>query len=370
MIPFLDLKAINARQREELIATFTSVLDGGWYIHGKENEAFESEFAHFCSADHCIGVSNGLDALHLILRAMDIGPGDEVIVPSNTFIATWLAVSYSGATPVPVEPDPKTCNIDPARIEAAITPATRAIIPVHLYGQTADMDPIMTTARKHGLKVIEDAAQAHGATYRGRRAGSLGDAAAFSFYPGKNLGALGDGGAVTTLDGQLANRIRMLANYGSHQKYVHEAQGFNARLDELQAALLRIKLRELDRDNARRHAIAQAYCKGLQSTGILFQEVPDWAQPVWHLFTVRVAERQAFIDALAARGIATGIHYPTPPHLQGAYQGLAPVGAYPISESMHRHIVSLPISPVMSDSNVETVVAAVQESLQAIGFRR
>lgn len=364
-VPFLDLQAINARHRDELIAAFTSVLDGGWYIHGQQTEAFETEFASFCETPHAIGVSNGLDALHLILRALDIGAGDEVIVPSNTFIATWLAVSYTGATPVPVEPIAGTCNIDPEQIAAAITPRTRAVIPVHLYGQTADMDPIVAIARKHGLKVIEDAAQAHGARYHGRRAGSLGDAAAFSFYPGKNLGALGDGGAVTTSDPALAAKIRALGNYGSSQKYVHESQGYNARLDEIQAALLRVKLRSLEQDNARRAAIAQRYTSALRDTGLQLQDVPAWAAPVWHLFTIRTEARAELMAALAERGVATGIHYPTPPHLQKAYEGFAPAGTYAVSEEIHRTILSLPISPVMTDEQVEAVVKAVLASLNS-----
>ena len=238
--------------KEDLDAAFQRVMESGWYILGHEVEAFEEEFAAYCEARHCIGVGNGLEALHLIMRAMDIGPGDEVIVPSNTYIATWLAVSYTGATPVPVEPDERTCNIDPTRIEAAVTSRTKAILAVHLYGQPADMDPIGEIAARHGLKVIEDAAQAHGARYKGRRTGSLGDAAGFSFYPGKNLGAMGDGGAITTSDGELAGRLRMLRNYGSRVKYVNEEVGFNSRLDELQAALLRVKLRMLDEWNTRR----------------------------------------------------------------------------------------------------------------------
>lgn len=365
-VPFLDLKAVNARHREDLLAAFTDVLDGGWYIQGQQTDAFETEFAAFCGSTHAIGVSNGLDALHLILRALDIGAGDEVIVPSNTFIATWLAVSYAGATPVPVEPIAGTCNIDPEKIAAAITPRTRAVIPVHLYGQTADMEPIMAIARKHGLKVIEDAAQAHGARYHGRRAGSLGDAAAFSFYPGKNLGALGDGGAVTTSDPALAAKIRALGNYGSSQKYVHESQGYNARLDEVQAALLRVKLRSLEQDNTRRAAIAQRYTEAFRDTSLQLQDVPAWAAPVWHLFTIRTDARARLMTALAERGVATGIHYPTPPHLQKAYEGFAPVGTYPISEAIHSAILSLPISPVMTDDQVETVIEAVLASLEPI----
>jgi dTDP-4-amino-4,6-dideoxygalactose transaminase len=255
-VPFLDLKAAHAELRAELDAAYARVMDSGWFVLGDELAAFEAEFAAYCGARHCVGVGNGLDALHLILRAMQIGPGDEVIVPANTYIATWLAVSYAGAAPVPVEPDPRTFNLDPARVEAAVTPRTKAVMPVHLYGQPADVDAVREVAARHGLRVIEDAAQAQGARYRGRAAGSLADAAGFSFYPGKNLGAAGDAGAVTTDDDALAAELRRLRNYGSPAKYQHDVKGFNSRLDELQAAVLRVKLRRLDEWNARRAAVA------------------------------------------------------------------------------------------------------------------
>jgi dTDP-4-amino-4,6-dideoxygalactose transaminase len=337
------------------------VLDSGWFVLGKELEAFEREFADYCGTKHCIGVGNGLEALHLILRAFDIGPGDEVLVPANTYIATWLAVSYSGARPVPVEPLPGTCNLDPERIESAITPRTRAILVVHLYGQPADMDPICAAARRHGLKVIEDAAQAHGARYRGRRTGSLGDAAGFSFYPGKNLGALGDGGAVTTDDDRLAERLCVLRNYGSKIKYHNEEKGYNSRLDELQAALLREKLKALDDDNACRARLARRYSELLAGSGLVLPEVPQWAEPAWHVYTVRSPRRDALQRHLADRGIGTMIHYPIAPHLQTAYAdlGFAP-GEFPITEAIHDEILSLPMGPHLDEQQVEVVCTAIR----------
>lgn len=359
-IPFLDLKAPHAEMREALQAAFARVLDSGWYIQGEALVKFEHDFAAYCGAQHCIGVANGLDALHLILRAYGIGPGDEVIVPSNTFIATWLAVTHAGARPVPVEPDDATFNIDPARIEQAITSRTRAIIPVHLYGQPADMDAINAIAARHGLKVIEDAAQAHGARYKRRRTGALGDAAGFSFYPGKNLGALGDGGAVTTNDPVLAQRIRMLGNYGSRVKYCNEIQGFNSRLDELQAAFLSEKLARLDEWNARRAHIAAVYQERLRDGVLRLPEVPHWAQPVWHLYVVRSVRRDALQSYLAARGIGSLVHYPIPPHLQDAYAADGwREGDWPISERMHHEVLSLPMGPGLSIEEAGAVAEAV-----------
>lgn len=357
MIPFLDLGTMHADLRPRLDAAFRRVVDSNSLILGGELEAFEREFADYCGAKHCIGVANGLDALFITLKAMGIGPGDEVIVPSNTYIATWLAVSYAGATPVPVEPDERTYNLDPARIEAAITPATRAIMPVHLYGQPADMDPINALAGRHGLKVVEDAAQAHGARYKGRRVGTLGDAAGFSFYPGKNLGALGDGGAVVTNDDALADQLRVLRNYGSRIKYHNELKGFNSRLDELQAAFLREKLALLDDWNTRRRAIAERYLNGLANTGLVLPHVPDWAEPVWHLFVVRSQERNQFQSDLAARNIGTVIHYPIPPHLQPAYAELGFArNDFPIAEEIHDQVLSLPIWPQMDpDVSAEVI---------------
>jgi dTDP-4-amino-4,6-dideoxygalactose transaminase len=300
-----------------------------------------------------------LDALHLALRALDVGPGDEVIVPSNTYIATWLAVSQCGATPVPVEPDARTYNIDPALIAAAITPRTKVILPVHLYGQPADMDPILAIARQHGLRVLEDGAQAHGARYKGQRLGAHGDVVAWSFYPGKNLGAMGDGGAVTTNDAQIADRIRVLRNYGSRVKYVNEVQGYNSRLDPLQAAILRVKLAHLDEWNSRRSVIASRYQQGLVNCGLTLPHVPDWAEPVWHLYVVQHPQRDALQQALADAGVGTLIHYPMPPHLQGAYAHTDwKKGAFPLAEQMANEVLSLPIGPSMPSSAAEKVVQA------------
>lgn len=357
MIPFLDLKGINAQYRDELLTAMARVVDSGWYILGSEVKAFEDEFAAYCGVKHCIGVGNGLEALHLILRAMEIGPGDEVIVPANTYIATWLAVTYAGATPVPVEPDERTYNIDPNCIEEAITPRTRAILPVHLYGQPADMDSILEIARRYDLKVIEDAAQAHGARYKDRRTGGLGDAAGFSFYPGKNLGALGDGGAVTTNDDILADKVRSLRNYGSHKKYFNEVKGFNSRLDELQAAFLRVKLVKLDAWNERRKSVAAHYLRELAvKPELILPFVPDWAEPVWHLFVVRTEDRDDFQQRLKEQGIETLIHYPIPPHKQAAYAEWNK-RSYPITEEIHRTILSLPMGPTMDVLDTQKVIA-------------
>lgn len=360
-IPFLDLKAPHEELRAELREAFERVLDSGWYILGDEVKQFEHEFAAYCEAGHCVGVGNGLDALHLILHAYGIGAGDEVIVPSNTYIATWLAASYVGATPIPVEPDERTYNIDPMRIEAAITPRTKAIIAVHLYGQPADMDAINTVAKKHKLKVIEDAAQAHGARYKGRRVGTLGDAAGFSFYPGKNLGAIGDGGAVTTNDPVLADKLRVLCNYGSRVKYVNDVKGFNSRLDELQAAFLREKLKKLDEWNGRRKAIAAVYQNALCDCNVMLPHVPEWADPVWHLFVVRSQNRDALQAHLSQHGIGTLIHYPIPPHLQTAYTELGyKSGDFPLAELIHGEVLSLPIGPHMSVATVAQVSGCIK----------
>lgn len=358
MIPFLDLKAPYLELKAEMDDAYRRVMESGWFITGREVEAFETEFAAYCGVKHCIGVGNGLDALHLILRALEIGPGDEVIVPSNTYIATWLAVSYAGATPVPVEPDPLTHNIAPELIEAAITPRTKAIIPVHLYGQPADMDPITALAARRGLKVIEDAAQAHGARYRARRAGSLGDAAGFSFYPGKNLGALGDGGAVTTDDDALAERVRLLRGYGSKVRYCHEVKGFNSRLDELQAAFLRVKLARLDQWNERRREIAKCYLTQVKTAGLRLPSVLEGTEPVWHLFAACHPERERLQATLKGAGVETLIHYPVPPHRQDAYRDMGlPAGSYPISERLAREVLSLPIGPHLEQDACAEVVA-------------
>lgn len=364
-IPFLDLNAPHDELRNELRNAFERVLDSGWYILGNEVKLFEHEFAGYCEAQYCVGAGNGLEALHLILRAYGIGVGDEVIVPSNTYIATWLAASYAGATPIPVEPDERTYNIDPTLIEAAITPRTKAIIAVHLYGQPADMDAINAIAKKHNLKVIEDAAQAHGARYKGRRVGALGDAAGFSFYPGKNLGAIGDGGAVTTNDPGLAEKVRVLCNYGSRVKYHNEVKGFNSRLDELQAAFLREKLKKLDAWNDRRKAIAEEYLNTLNGSNVVLPHVPDWADPVWHLFVVRNTQRDQLQQKLSEAGIGTMIHYPIPPHLQGAYAELGyGVGAFPISERIHREVLSLPMGPHLAFEQQGSVITALLDFQQ------
>lgn len=359
MIPFLDLRAVNLRHEAELKLALSRVLDSGWLITGKELQAFEAEFASYCGVKHCVGVGNGLDALYLLLRAYGIGKGDEVIVPSNTYIATWLAATYAGATPVPVDPVESTCNLDPALIEAAITPRTRAIMPVHLYGQPADMAPIMTIARKHGLKVIEDAAQAHGARYQGQRTGALGDAAGFSYYPGKNLGALGDGGAITTNDDEIADKVRVLRNYGSRIKYHNEVQGVNSRLDELQAAFLRVKLPHLDADNHHRQKIADFYLSELKDTEFKLPSVLPSAEPVWHLFVVRHPKREQLQKHLESKGIGTLIHYPIPPARQPAYAGLAPPTA--LVDRLHNEILSLPISPVQSLEATQIIIRAIRE---------
>lgn len=361
-VPFLDLQAINNSQSVELEAAFKRVLQSGWYILGKEVEQFEQRFAAYCGSTHGIGVANGLDAIMLVLRAWGIGPGDEVIVPSNTFIATWLAVSQCGATPIPVEPVEASYNLDPERIEAAITPRTKAIVAVHLYGQPADMQAIMAVAEKHGLKVLEDAAQAHGASCHGRRTGRLGHAAAFSFYPGKNLGALGDGGGITTDDDDLAQLVRTYRNYGSQKKYHNLVQGFNSRLDEMQAAFLNVKLAVLDEGNARRRAIAARYSAQLADIdGLVLPTVPGWAEPVWHLYVVRHAQRDELARRLAEQGIGTIVHYPIAPHMQQAYTELGyKEGAFPIAEAIHREVLSLPIGPHMSLEQADRVAAVVR----------
>jgi dTDP-4-amino-4,6-dideoxygalactose transaminase len=362
-IPFLDLGRTYLEISAEIDDAVRRVLNSGRYIQGEELEAFEAEFAEYCEAAYCVGVGNGLDALHLILRAYGIGPGDEVIVPAHTFIATWLAVTYAGAKPVPVETGDDTAyTISPEWIEAAITPRTRAIIPVHLYGRPADMAPIKHIAGKHGLKVIEDAAQAHGARYHGRRAGSLGDAAAFSFYPAKNLGAFGDGGAITTADGDLAAKLRALRNYGSSVKYVHDMIGLNSRLDPLQAAVLRVKLRHLDEWNSRRMAIAECYRRDLAGTDMLLPAVSSGCESVFHLFVIRTAKRDTLQAGLKESGIETLIHYPLPPHKQGAYPSMRRLHL-PIAESLANEVLSLPMGPHLSCVEAHEVAQHVSRIL-------
>ncbi len=362
-VPFYDLKQVNARYAGALKAAAARVIDSGWYVLGEEVAAFEREFAAYCGARHAIGVGNGLDALALIFRAYrELGvlkDGDEVLVPANTFIATFLAVSQSGLVPVPVEPDAASFNLDPVRAEAAVGPRTRAIVAVHLYGQLADVPALAAVAQRHGLLLIEDAAQAHGAEWDGRRAGTLGDAAAFSFFPTKNLGALGDGGAVTTGDDSLARQIAALRNYGSETKYQHRFQGVNSRLDELQAALLRVKLAFLDEAIARRRDVARRYREGIRHPAIGMPGVPREDGHVWHLFVVRSARRDALQRYLQACGIHTQIHYPVPAHRQAAYPALHDL-SLPLTERLHAEVLSLPLSPALGETEIEQVIAACQ----------
>lgn len=367
MISFLDLKAPYLELKQELDEAIARVVSSGWFIGGDEVDQFETEYATYCGASHAVALANGLDALHLALLAMNVGPGDEVIVPSNTYIATWLAVSQCGATPIPVEPDECSFNINPSLIEVAITPRTKVILPVHLYGQPADIDPILSIARKHGLHVLEDGAQAHGARYKGQRLGAHGHAVAWSFYPGKNLGAMGDGGAVTTDDPQIADRLRVLRNYGSRVKYVNEVQGYNSRLDPLQAAVLRVKLAHLDTWNARRSDVARRYQQGLANCGLKLPHVPVWAVPVWHLYVVRHPKRDALQQALTVAGVSTLVHYPIPPHLQQAYSTANwAQGILPLAERMAGDVLSLPMGPAITEADVSSVIEAVQIAVMSV----
>ncbi len=362
VVPFLDLKAATEELREELLTAANRVIRSGWYVLGAEVERFEAEFAAYVGARHCIGVGNGLDALHLSLRAAGIRAGDEVIVPANTYIATWLAVTYAGAIPVAVEPDAATWNLDAGLIEEALTPRTKAIIPVHLYGQPADMSRIGLIAREHGLFLLDDAAQAHGSRWRGQRVGGVADATAWSFYPSKNLGALGDAGAVTTNDDEIAQTLRMLRNYGTRTKYENELMGYNSRLDELQAALLTAKLPMLDEWNDRRRAIAESYRTGFEAAGAphILPAVAHDAEPVWHVYVVRTRERDRFRAHLAGRRVATSVHYPIPPYRQQAYDAGGFIGGkFEISDAIHREAVSLPMGPHLSPGQIEAVLEAV-----------
>lgn len=358
IVPFLDLRAGYLALKPEIDAAVARVMDSGWYILGPEVDTFETAFANFCNSQHCVGVANGLDALILSLRALDVGPGDEVIVPSNTFIATWLAVSAVGAMPIPVEPDPLTYNINPSLVPSAITSKTCAIIAVHLYGQPADLDPLIATAQQHGLGVIEDAAQAHGAEYKNSRIGAAADVVCWSFYPGKNLGALGDGGAITTNRADIAARVRTLRNYGSNQKYVNVEQGTNSRLDPIQAAVLSVKLDHLVDWTSKRQAIAKNYLDNLR--GVTLPFVPDWAEPVWHLFVIRHEKRDELMSGLAGEGITTMVHYPIPPHLQEAYKmACNEKGSFPLAEQFADDMLSLPIGPQMLIEDQNRVIEAV-----------
>jgi len=367
-VPFLDLRAPYIELKDEIDAALLGVADSGWFLLGQQIDAFEREFAEYVGARHCVGLANGLDALRLSLIALGIGEGDEVMVPSNTYIATWLAVTQVGAVPVPVEPVLETYNIDPARIEAAITPRTRAILPVHLYGLPAEMDAITEIAARHNLRVLDDAAQAQGARFGGDRIGALADATAWSFYPGKNLGAFGDAGAVTTNDDGVADRLRVLRNYGSRVKYVNEVVGYNSRLDEIQAAVLRVKLRHLDEWNARRSRIATRYQRELAGAGLVLPVETSREKSCWHLYVVRSRDRDSLARAVAADGIDCLIHYPIPPHRQQAYAGarFAP-DAFPIANRIHEEVLSLPIGPHLSDDQQGRVIAAVLEAMQRRG---
>jgi len=359
---FLDLKSPYLELKDELDDAYQRVMQSGWYIMGQELSAFENEFAEYCDSKFCVGVGNGLDALFLILKAYGVGNDDEVIVPANTYIATWLAASHLGAKPVPIEPDSTTFNINPALIEQAITPKTKAIIAVHLYGQPADMDNINAIARRYGIKVVEDAAQAHGARYKGKRVGSLGDAAGFSFYPGKNLGAFGDGGAVVTDNEELADKVRVLRNYGSKEKYYNEVIGYNSRLDELQAAFLRVKLKILDTWNTRRDIVAETYLNNLQETERLqLPQKMSGISHVWHQFIIRTEHRDALREALSKEGVDTMIHYPIPPHLSAAYSGAFLDDApFEITEKIAEQCLSLPIGPHQTTLQTDFIVRTIK----------
>jgi len=362
-VPFLDLKTASRELQGELNQAWRRVIESGCYVLGEEVEAFEREFANYCDAKYCVGVGNGLDALILILRSYDIGAGSEVIVPANTYIATWLAISYVGASPVPVEPNLQTYNLDPDRIEAAVTARTRAILPVHLYGQPAEMESIRKIALRHGLTVIEDAAQGHGGEHQGKRAGNLGDAAAFSFYPTKNLGAFGDAGAVVTNDDAVADRVRVLRNYGSRNRYHNEVKGINSRLDPIQASFLRVKLKYLSEWNARRTKIANKYLEGLKGQpNLIPPAVAPEAKPAWHLFVLRHRRRDELQKHLRDAGIGTLIHYPIPPHLSGAYATEDwKQGDFPISEELANTVISVPLHPHLGGEATALVIESLQE---------
>lgn len=359
-IPFVTFKPLENELDEDIRDAFERVYMRSWYIEGEEDDAFEKAFAEYCSCKYCIGVGNGLDALFLALKALGVKEGDEVIVPSNTYIATALAVTYVGASPVFVEPDIKTFNIDPNRIENAITKKTKAIMPVHLYGQACDMDPIMEIAKKYNLYVVEDCAQAHGATYKGKVVGSFGNAAGFSFYPGKNLGALGDAGAIVTNDERIANKIRALGNYGSDYKYHHIYQGNNSRLDELQAAFLAVKLPYLDKVNMERRRIANMYLKGIKNKTVILPYIPKYTTPVWHIFSVRCKRRKELEKFLQNAGIGTNKHYPIPIHLQKCYRGLGfKKGDFPIAEEISDTQLSIPMYYGMTDEEIQYVIDTI-----------
>ena len=360
MIPFLDLKQVNEPHQTAIQVAIDRVLASGWYILGHEVDAFERQFADYCQSQYCVGVANGLDALTLVLKAWSFPATSEVIVASNAYIASVLSITHAGLTPVFVEPDPQTYLLDPARIESVITSQTRAILPVHLYGRCCDMGPINELAQQYNLKVLEDAAQAHGATYKGKRAGNLGDAAGWSFYPSKNLGALGDAGAITTNDSELATRLRALRNYGSAQKYVNDYLGHNSRLDELQAAILSAKLPLLDGENQRRRELAQLYLTGIRNPDVALPPPDQVEQDVWHLFVIRHPRRDTLRTYLHQKGIGTDVHYPVPPHHQRAYVSYAQL-SFPISEQLHREVLSLPLNPGLTDDQVTYIVEMINQ---------
>jgi len=360
MIKFLDLHKINEQYREEIDLRIKKVLDSGWYLLGNEDKSFEENFAKFCGVKHCIGCANGLDALNLIIKAYGFSNGDEIIVPANTYIASILAISQNGCTPVLVEPDIATYNINPKLIEEKITPKTKAIMVVHLYGQAVQMEHIWEIAKRHNLKIIEDSAQAHGAIYQDKRTGNLGDASGFSFYPGKNLGCIGDGGAITTNDDELAKKLRALANYGSHIKYHNLYKGVNSRLDEIQAGILDVKLKGLDKDNEKRRKIAKYYRENIKNPQIILPETYDERAHVWHVFAIRTQNRDKLQEYLKQNDIQTLIHYPIPPHKQEAYKEWNHL-SYPISEEIHKTILSLPISPVMTEDEIKKVVEVINK---------
>jgi dTDP-4-amino-4,6-dideoxygalactose transaminase len=363
MIPFLDLNRVNAPHQTRIRAAMERVAQSGWYVLGPEVSAFEAEFARYVGVRHCIGVANGLEALTIVLKAWNFPAGSEVLVPANAYIASVLAITHAGLRPVLVEPDPRTYTLDPARLGAALTGHTKAILPVHLYGRCTDMAPLMAFADQHGLLVLEDAAQAHGATYNGQRAGKLGHAAGFSFYPTKNLGALGDAGAITTNDDALAEQLRAWRNYGSARKYENDVPGHNSRLDELQASILRAKLPTVDQENVRRRHIARRYLTELTLPTLTLPPADALDSDVWHLFVVRHPHRDAFRTYLREQGIGTDVHYPVPPHRQVAYRGVWPETAFPIADILHREVLSLPLNPALTDEEQTHCIAAVNSYL-------
>jgi dTDP-4-amino-4,6-dideoxygalactose transaminase len=360
-IPFLDLKAGYLELRKEIDDAIRKSLESGWYIGGESVERFEQEFAAYTRADHCIATGNGLDAIHLALKALGVGPGDEVIVPSHTFIATWLAVTHAGATIVPVEPDEKNYTIDPERIEAAITEKTKVIIPVHLYGHPANLDPILEIAKRHGIRVLEDAAQAHGARYKENRIGVHGDLVAWSFYPGKNLGAYGDGGGITTNSFELDKKLRKLRNYGSSKKYYHECIGLNSRLDPLQASILSVKLKYLDFWNERRKEIAVKYSEILKNSDLELPKTECWADPAWHLYVVRSKKRDELLQRFNSNGVECLVHYPVPPYQQQAYLYLGfSENSFPIASKLSKEILSLPMGPHLCLQDLESIAEILE----------